>query len=168
MKGEDAAELSLLMVSNKERFQRYFPIALSQNMTEEASKAYILLKQIEIKLKTEFTYAIRENQNHKVVGLLILKNINWDRKEGELAYCIGQEFAGKGWMTQVVRNISSLAHVELKFKTLQIIVHHTNKASIRVAEKCGYLWRKTLEKEHRPPGEEALDMELYELRTSAA
>ena len=42
------------------------------------------------------------------------------------------------------------------------IVHVQNKASVRVAEKCGYEWKKTLLKAHTPPKEEPLDMELYE------
>ena len=36
-------------------------------------------------------------------------------------------------------------------------------ASIRVAEKTGFIWKKTLQQEYTPPGESTLDMELYEL-----
>jgi ribosomal-protein-alanine N-acetyltransferase len=165
LRTEDAADLSRLMVSDKKRFQRFFPITLGQNLTEKASQAYILLKQAEMKLKTEYTYAIREKKNRQVAGLIILKNIDREKKEGELAYCIGQKFAGKGWMTQTVRRFSQVAF-GMGLNTLQIIVHQTNKASIRVAEKCGYIWQGTLKKKFTPPGEEALDMELYELKPS--
>ena len=44
-----------------------------------------------------------------------------------------------------------------------IFANKDNPASIRVAEKCGFKWTKTLEKEFEPPGKSAKDMELYEL-----
>ena len=94
---------------------------------------------------------------------MILKEIDWNKKTGELAYCIGQEFENKGLMTIAVSQFSKFALEDLRLKTLQIMVHVTNKGSIRVAEKCGYLWKKTLNKAYTPPDEIALNMELYEI-----
>ena len=48
----DADNLSHLMKSNSDRFQKYFPKTLSQNLTIEDSKAYILRKAVENKNKT--------------------------------------------------------------------------------------------------------------------
>lgn len=161
--GGDAKRLSKLMVSNKKRFQRFFPVTLSQNLSEKSSKAYILLKQVEISYKSEFTYAIQEPLSGQLVGLVILKEIDWNRKIAEMAYCIGERFEGKGYATHTVKILSDFAIEKLGLKTLQIIVHSDNSASVRVAEKCGYIWDRTLEKEFAPPGETLLDMELYRL-----
>jgi ribosomal-protein-alanine N-acetyltransferase len=49
-------------------------------------------------------------------------------------------------------------------QNLRIIVHNSNISSIKVAENCGYLWKGTLPKEHIPPGEKPMDMELYVLK----
>ena len=59
--------------------------------------------------------------------------------------------------------MSNYAFKDLQLKALQIIVHESNKASTKVAKKCGFTWQKILEKEHTPPNEAPLDMELYEL-----
>ena len=158
---EEAPHLCTLMVSNSERFQRFFTKTLAQNLTIKDSKAFILRKQEETKLKTEFTYALREKETATIIGLIFLKKINWNKKQGELAYCIGLEFEGKGWMTKAVKEISKYAFKDLRLSTLQIIAHKSNKGSIRVAEKCGFIWEKTLLKEHTPPNEAPLDMELY-------
>ncbi|NNE78454.1 MAG: N-acetyltransferase, partial [Pricia sp.] len=48
LRPEDAADLSDFMISDKKRFGRFFPVTLAQNLSKEASKAYILLKNIEI------------------------------------------------------------------------------------------------------------------------
>lgn len=158
----DAAGLHALMVSNKKIFKRFFPITLTQNKTIEASVKYILDKNDKRKSKTEFTFGIKSKTNSTIVGLLILKNLNWRLKRGELAYCIDEKYQGRGWITKVVKEISSFALNDLGLKTLEIIVHKENRASMRVAEKCGFLWKKTLLKAYTPPEEESLDMELYE------
>lgn len=159
----DAANLSALMVANAERFQRFFPKTLDQNSSPEASEAYILRKAKEISSRIKFTYAIREVVSEQVAGLVILKEIAWERKQGELAYCIGSEYNGKGWVTQTIKEVSAHAFENLGLETLQIITHQSNIASVQVAKKCGYRWKNTLLKTYTPPGEAPLDMELYEL-----
>ncbi len=160
---KDATSLSSLMVSNKERFQRYFPKTQAQNLSVLDSETYIKNKAKERTDKTEFTFAIKETTSQLVAGLVILKDIDWNNKEGELAYCIGSNFEGKGLMTKAISEVSKIAFSELQLSTLKIIVHKTNTASIRVAEKTGFIWKKTLLQEYTPPDESPMDMELYEL-----
>lgn len=160
---EDAASLSLLMVSNAGRFERFFPRTLAQNTTASDALTFIQTKKVEASAKKEFTYALRSSENDTIAGLVILKELDWNKKQGELAYCIGQRYEGRGWMTQAVGRLSRLAISEWGLKTLQIIVHAENIASIAVAKKCGYRWQRTLHKAYTPPKERPLDMELYEL-----
>ena len=156
----DTSTLHTFLASNKKEFRRFFPITLRQNETIQASENYIINKNEQIKLKTEFTFALKTNNT--VVGLLILKKLNWGLKRGEIAYCIDKNYSGKGWITRAVKEITYFAFNDLGLKSLEIIVSSQNNASIRVAEKSGYKWTKTLLKAHTPPYEEPLDMELYE------
>lgn len=158
----DAPGLHALMNSNKNIFKRFFPITLAQNKTIEASVKYILDKNDQRKSKTEFTFGIKSKTNNTIVGLLILKNLNWGFKRGELAYCIDEIYQGRGWITKAIMKITSFALNDLGLKTLEIIVHKENRASMRVAEKCGFLWKETLLKAYTPLIEKSLDMELYE------
>lgn len=159
----DAGRLFSVMSANSGRFRRYFPKTLGQNLSEADSKDFIKRKQKEHLDQTEFTWGIRDAVTDNVVGLLILKELDWKMGCGEFAYCIDKAYEGRGWISQIVKQASRYAFNVLKLKTLQIIAHHTNKASIRVAEKCGFQWQKTLKGAHTPPGENPLDMELYEL-----
>jgi ribosomal-protein-alanine N-acetyltransferase len=160
---EDAVSLNKLLSSNTEKFKKYFPITLSSNLTLEATERYILDKKAEFQAKSGFTFAIKDNEDQNIIGLIIIKKLNWETKQAEFAYCIGSEKAGKGWMTKAVNEISNYAFNDLKLKTLQIIAHKTNLASVKVAENCGFVWKRTLPNEFTPTNELPLDMELYEL-----
>jgi len=158
----DATALSKMMVANQARFQRDFPQTLAQNLTVITSEKYIQRKKIENAAKSEFTWAIREHRNSTVVGLIILKELDWEKGVGEFAYCIGAAFEGRGWITQTVHELTNYAFTALQLQTLQIIAHETNAASVSVAKKNGYQWQKTLLKSYTPANGVALDMELYE------
>lgn len=149
--------------TNAERLQRFFPGTLKQNLTPDLSKYFVEQKVKEFETKEEFLFVLKEKENHNLIGLLYLKELDWDKKQGELAYAIDYKVEGKGYITETVKAISKWALEELQLKTLQIIAHKTNIGSIRVAEKCGYIWKSVLIGGHTPPNEAPLDMELYEL-----
>lgn len=148
---------------NSERLKRYFPKTLENNLTPTLSQIFVYQKLREFQNKEEFLFVLKEKENRTVIGLVYVKKPDWQKKTAELAYCIGYQYEGKGWITQSVAELSRYAFDELGLKTLQIISHKSNLGSIKVAEKCGYIWKETLLKEHTPPNEAPLDMELYEL-----
>lgn len=151
------------VVTNTERLKRYFPKTLEQNLTPDLSKYFVEKKLKQFRNREEFLFVLKEKENRTVIGLIFIKEIDWETKEAELAYCIGYQYEGKGWMTESIKALSNYAFNDLELKTLRIIVHDSNIPSIRVAEKCGFIWTKKLLKEHTPPNENPLDMELYEL-----
>lgn len=159
----DANQLHHFILANGKRLKRYFPVTLSSNQTLEQSVEYIALRNKEIEEKTNFTFAIRNKNSQQIVGLIILKKIDWEKKQGEFAYCIGAEFEGKGLTSFAVNQMIQFAFEDLGLKTLQIIAHKTNLGSINVAVKSGFIWQRILLNEFTPTGEAPLDMELYEL-----
>ncbi|MCF7559667.1 GNAT family N-acetyltransferase [Sabulilitoribacter multivorans] len=160
---QDAWNICNFVVANEDRLKRYFPLTLKENLTPDLSKLFTEIKVKEFEAKEEFLFLIKEKETKALVGLIYLKKLDWVKKRGELAYCIGYEFEGKGITTNAVTILSDYTFNNIGLKTLEIIVHKTNIASIKVAENCNFIWIKTLKKEHTPPGENPLDMELYEL-----
>ena len=159
---KDVQSLHTLIHSNFENFKLYLPKTVAQNVTLKDSETYIIRKAEENKKKNGLTLAIKEKQTNTVAGLIILKNIDLIKAQGEFAYCISKTFEGRGWMTQTVKNMAQFASKELGLKTLQIITHKTNIGSSKVAEKSGFVWKCTLKNEFIPPMGTPLDMELYE------
>ena len=160
---KDAWKLCDFIISNTERLQRYFPKTLEQNLTPDLSSIFVSKKAKQYLAQEEFLFKLKEKENRTIIGLVYIKETDWNKKQAELAYCIGYQYEGKGWMSNSIKALSKYAIDILGLRTLQIIAHKTNVGSIKVAENNGFSWQKTLIKEHTPPGEEALDMELYEL-----
>lgn len=160
---KDAWNLCNFIVSNEDRLKRYFPKTLEQNLTPTLSNLFVEKKVKQFNLKEEFLFTIKENETNELVGLVYIKELNWTKKQGEFAYCIGYPYEGKGIITNAVKKLSDHAFENLGLKTLQIIVYKTNIASVTVAKNCNFIWKRTLENEFTPSGEKALDMELYEL-----
>ncbi|HEX8577824.1 MAG TPA: GNAT family N-acetyltransferase [Flavobacterium sp.] len=159
----DTNQLYEFVMSNNERLQRYFPVTLASTSTLKKTTEYIVVKNKQIEERTNFTFAIRDKNSLKIIGLIIIKKIDWDKGQAEFAYCIDSQFEGKGLTSFAVKEITKFAFDELGLKTLQIISHKTNSGSIKVAEKNGFVWQRTLPNEFTPTNETPLDMELYEL-----
>jgi len=164
LESEDAKNIHNLMVSNSERFKKYFPKTLSDNLTLESSKAYILSKIEETQSKKQYTFGLKDSTTKEIAGLIIIKKLNLKTKQGEFAYCLGSKYTGQGLIIKAIKLVSDFAFNTLNLNTLQIISHKSNLSSIKVAENNGFIWQKTLLNEFKPMDELPLDMELYELK----
>ena len=158
----DVNLLHRFISNNRERLSYYFPVTLEMNSSLLKTEEYILIKNKEIEEKTNFTFAIRDENNQEIVGLIIIKKIDWIQKTGEFAYCISSKLEGKGVTSFAVKEMINFAFEILSLKTLQIIAHKSNLGSVKVAEKNDFVWQKTLQSEFTPTHGTPLDMELYE------
>ena len=160
---KDAWAVCNFCVANEDRLKRYFPKTLEQNLTPDLSNIFVEKKTKRFATKEEFLFTIKETKHHKLAGLVYIKAIDWIKKQGEFAYCIDYNVERRGLMTQSVQKLSNYAFDVLGFETLQIISHHSNISSIKVAKNCNFTYIKTLKNEYTPPNEKPMDMELYEL-----
>jgi len=151
------------MVANEDRFKRYLPKTLEQNLTPTLAKHFCEKKAKEFQNKEEFLFTLKEKESNNLVGLIYLKELDWAKKQGEFAYCIGYLFEGQNLTTKAVKLLLNYAFNHLDLKTLQIIAHKDNMPSVKVALNNGFMWKKTLINEFTPIGEQPLNMELYEL-----
>lgn len=161
----DALQLNKLLVSNTERFIRFLPLTLADNRTLESTRNYIDKKIETAEKKEEFVFVIKDKYQIQIMGLIILKQLDWETKQGEFAYCIGNGFKGKGLMSQAIKAITTYVTEVMGLKTLLIISHRTNVSSVNAALNSGFKWKKTLKDEFTPLNGASLDMELYEFTT---
>ncbi|GAA4967033.1 GNAT family protein [Algibacter aquimarinus] len=163
IQAKDGWNICNFAVANEDSLKRYFPKTLEQNLTPDLSNIFVEKKVNQFQAKEEYLFTVRENESHKLVGLVYIKEVDWTKKQGEFAYCIDYNFEGKGIMTEAIQQLSEYAFENLGIETLQIIVHKSNIGSVKVADNCNFTYIKTLKNEHTPPGEAPLNMELYEL-----
>ncbi len=157
----DGWRLCDFITANADYLKRYFPKTVAANLNPQLSNLFALEKLAEFASGKEYVFTLKEHKERKIIGLVYVKEINPTQQEAEIAYCIGYPYKNKGIATESINRISNWALRELGLGQLRIIVHKSNLASIKVAQKCGYLWKDTLKEEHKPPNEAPLDMELY-------
>ena len=160
----DAPHLHKFMMDNVKRFVSQLPYTLAKNLNVEASEAYIIAQQQKREHKHEQTFTRKDVTTNAIFALVILKDIDWQKKIGEFAYCIDKHKENKGIMSLAITKFSQYAFTKLQLNTLHIISHKSNIASIKVAKKAGFTWTKTLKNEYAPPNAPTQDMELYELQ----
>lgn len=159
---KDAWGICDFVNANESRLSTFFPKTLADNLTPDLANRFVEIKTKEFENNLEYLFTVKTNQSRKIIGLVYIKELDWEKKQGEFAYAIDYNFEGKGITSKIVKSLSEYAFASLDLEILQIIAHKTNLPSIKVAEKTGFIWVKTLLKSYAPPGKEAMDMELYE------
>ena len=149
---KDAWNLCNFIVANEDRLKLYFPKTLAQNLTPTLSSHFVKAKVSQFQNEEEFLFLIKKKTSKELVGLVYIKELDWNKKQGEFAYCIGYPFEGKGITSNAIRLLSEYAFDHLDLKTLQIIAYKNNIASIKVALHNDFIWQRTLANEYTPPG----------------
>lgn len=162
----DAWKICDFCIANSNRLKRFFPKTLGQNLNPTLSQLFVDKKVKQFRNKEEFLFTLKYSETRKIVGLIYIKELNWDNKQGEYAYCIDYNLKGKGLMSEVIAELNQYAFNELGLETLQIITHKDNIASINVAKNNNFEWQRTIVNGFTPSGEHPVDMELYELYKS--
>ncbi|MEN8886921.1 GNAT family protein [uncultured Winogradskyella sp.] len=159
----DAWKLCNFMIANTDRLKRYFPKTLEQNLNPTLSQLFVEKMVKQFKNDDVFLFTLKYSETRELAGVIYIKELDWDKKQGEFAYCIGYTFKGRGLASKAIKALSAYAFSDLGLERLQIIVHKDNLPSVNVATKTKFRWQKTLKNEFTPTGEQPLDMELYEL-----
>ena len=160
---KDAWRLCNFVVANEAHLKNDFPETLRENLTPTLAELFVAKKEKQFQKKEEYLFTLKENTNRTIIGLVYVQKLHKTLGRAELAYCIGYPYTGKGIMTKTIKKIMDWVFRLEWLDRLQIIVHESNGASIRIAEKCGFEYITMLQKEHRRSNGEVVDMLLYEL-----
>ncbi|MEO0573277.1 MAG: GNAT family protein [Bacteroidota bacterium] len=163
---KDAWRVCDFVTANEAYLKNGFPQTLKENATPTLAELFVAKKEKQFLKKEEFLFTIKENTNRSVVGLIYVKELHRRKGQGELAYCISYQHAGKGVMTKALQKIMDWSFTAAGLDSLQIIVHESNAASIRIANKLNFEFITILQKEHRRYNGEVVDMLLYEFNNA--
>ena len=152
---EDAQSLFDLVNNNHSLFIRYFPITCTNNKTLELSKNYVQGLVEKASNKTMYAHGIFSDTT--LIGVILIKEIDWRIPKCELAYYLDINFHGKGIMTHVTEQILSYCFDILKMNKIFLRVSPSNIGSVKVAEKCGFQIEGLLRKDYRLETGELVD-----------
>lgn len=109
---------------------------------ETAQMIENVLAQLESGLCTE--WAVERKDDAKVLGLIHLNKIDFFNRSAEVGYWLTRKCWGQGYATECLKALGEYALNTLRMDEIVAVCHPENLASLRVLEKAGYRYQKTL------------------------
>lgn len=88
----------------------------------------------------KYHWAVELKEIGQVIGSISLMVENETDEKGEIGYCIGKSFWGRGLMAEALRAVIKFAVEECGFNRLEAVHSIRNPASGRVMQKAGMLF----------------------------
>ncbi len=160
---EDFEEIYHLVERNRERLILYFPKTSVSIKDIEAAKIFAKQKVKQAFEREQYNFVIALKSNQEIIGMVMVKNIDWTIPKGELAYFIDQNYEGIGITSNAVKWVVEYCFEELEMEKLYIKFNPENMGSKRVAIKNGFQKEGFLKREFRTGLGELTDVERYGL-----
>lgn len=137
VKEQDAADLLSLELRNKEFFPLYTGKREERFYTLDGQKERIDRAIASAADDTGYYFVILMDEN--IIGIVMLSEVvRWNLQSCWIGYFLDKEQNGKGYMTEAVRQVVSIAFDELEFHRLEAGVMPHNIGSIKVLLKAGF------------------------------
>ena len=91
-----------------------------------------------------FRWAVIERTSGECIGQVAYFLVDTGNNFGEIEYCIGTGYQGKGYATEATKAIIDYGFRKIGFHKVQICVRPSNAPSKKVIEKCGFTYEGTL------------------------
>ena len=150
-----------LIENNRSRLEDFFAGTVCKTETLEDTLSYCEEIEERIKAKTYFPYLIIETVSQKVIGLIDVKNIDWEIPKAELGAFIDQNHEGKGIITALGKELIHQIIKEHQFKKLLCRAASRNTRSIKVIERIGFELEGTIRRDYRTTKGELVDLNYY-------
>lgn len=91
-----------------------------------------------------YRWAVIEKESGECIGQIAYFLVDPKNSWGEIEYCIGATYQGKGYATEATKAVIDYGFRKIGFNKVQICVRPSNTRSKRVIEKCGFEYEGTL------------------------
>jgi len=105
-------------------------------------------------------FAIVERLGAAFVGMIAFVTLRLEAAEAEVGYIVSPEARGRGIAVRALQLVTNWGLDELGLARIELRAELENPASLRVAERCGYVREGTLRNVHVKPGRRG-DMALF-------
>ena len=89
-----------------------------------------------------FVLGVELKETKELIGDTGISEVEGKPGEAEIGYCIGQQYRGRGYASELLSAISAFAASRFGLSVIYGRVVHGNEASARVLEKNGYQFVK--------------------------
>ncbi len=137
-------ELFLLVDENREHLRRWLPWV--DEVTSEEDISIFLSRTIDQSEQGRGSHYV-VFLNGVMAGMAGFHPIDWQNRNAEIGYWIGEQFTGKGLATAAVAELLHEGFHELNLNRMEIRCASGNLRSIAVAKKFGMIYEGTLREE---------------------
>ncbi|MBR5937972.1 MAG: GNAT family N-acetyltransferase [Clostridiales bacterium] len=138
---EDAASMFRNFLSDEQVQSMYGePTYTSIPQVEELIDKYIG----QTEAGSAFRWEVIEKSSGECIGQASYFLVDKNNHFGEIEYCIGRAFQGKGYATEATRAVIAYGFEKIGFHKVQICCRPSNVSSKRVIDKCGFTHEGTL------------------------
>jgi RimJ/RimL family protein N-acetyltransferase len=109
---------------------------------------------------TRAAFAIVDEGSEEFIGFAALVRIDQDAREAEAGYIVSPRARGRGLAARALGLLTEWALDGLALERVELRITPDNLASIRVAERCGYVREGVLRSVHFKQGERS-DLAVY-------
>lgn len=158
---EDSECFFKSITDNSDYLYDYFANMIKVNDSLESTKKYLEQKEIEWLENKSYACGIFSKENNEFIGHISVREIDWRVPKGELAYFILKEHNGNNYAAEALTAFKNWCFATKKFNRLFMKIAEENAASIKVAERSGFVYEGLLKKDYRKREEELTDMKIY-------
>ncbi len=113
----------------------------------EDTRGYIEFLNRQYKKGTYADWGIRLNDSGTFIGTVGFADFDYENNIGEVGYVLNPSYQGKGYMTEAVTAVLSVAFDRIGLDKVVLRIIDENRASIRLANRLGFI----LERESDEP-----------------
>ncbi|MFD2824710.1 GNAT family N-acetyltransferase [Lacinutrix iliipiscaria] len=150
-----------LIERNRPRLEDFFAGTVSKTQTLDDTIAYCEIIQQHIEEQSYFPFLITDLKTNTFVGLVDVKNINWDLPKAELGYFIDANYNRKGIMSKALGLVIDHLILHYKFKKLLCRIGSKNLGSIQVALNNDFLLEGVIKNDYKTTKGEIVDLKYY-------
>ena len=165
---EDSRNYFSLIDSNRDRILKYFPKITNANKDIQSTISYIANRILSAEKKEFITLVISDDITKKIIGTILIKNIDWNIPKCELGFFIDQNYEGKGIITKSTSLVIENCFQAMKMNKIFIRAAEDNISSRRVAEKNGFIIEGVLRSDFKTFEGNLIDMIYYGLLRPAS
>ncbi|MES2487502.1 MAG: GNAT family protein [Bacteroidota bacterium] len=138
-----------LIERNRQHIAKTFPGTLGNCKDFPATVAFLLQAAENQENATYYYFYLRDSTSQKLIGYLVIKNIDRHINKCEFGYFIDKDFEGRGITTQLVANTLAFCFDTLGMNKVYICTSTINTASQKVALKNGFVQEGVLRREFK-------------------
>lgn len=150
-----------LIDRNRTRLEDFFAGTVSKTKTLEDTRNYCRIIDKKVKDKIYFPFIITNKEDNAFIGLIDIKNIDWNVPKAEIGYFIDSDYEGKGIITKALGCVVEYLIETYQFKKMLCRVNSKNQGSIAVAIKNKFQLEGTIRNDYRTTKGDIVDLNYY-------